>query len=141
MKLQIKTKDCLLDAHKVRHEVFIEEQGFSMDQDKTDSTAIHVVIYDDGKPVATARTFPKEDEADCYTIGRVAVLKQYRGRGLGAMIMEKIEDEIRKRGISNAYLSSQDHAVEFYKSVGYTPYGDWYYDEHCLHMKMRKSLT
>lgn len=135
--MEIKIFDTLPDdAMMIRETVFAKEQGFSEEVSEIDSNSIHAVLYLDGKPVATGRTFV---EGDYYMIGRVAVLKEYRGQYLGKEIILKLEDIIKTKGNKIA-LSAQVHAIAFYEKLGYSPIGEQYLDEHCPHQKMVKTL-
>ena len=78
------------DARMIRKAVFIEEQGFQNEFDQTDETAFHLVLYADGAPAAVARLFAQQDST-AYTVGRIAVLPQYRGLHLGNHILEEAE--------------------------------------------------
>ena len=128
------------DAKIVRQAVFVEEQGFQNEFDATDAAAWHVVLYEDGVPVATGRTFPKGD-GGTYLIGRVAVQKAYRGKGLGEKVMLELEKKLRELGAEKAELSAQVQAQGFYKKLGYRSYGEVYMDEHCPHIAMGKDLS
>jgi ElaA protein len=133
--------DDLSDAYDVRYEVFITEQGFSPDNEKddTDAVAHHIVFYRDGRPVATARTFPDMEEEGCYVIGRVCVLRERRGDGTGKRLMQEAEAYARELGARGFLLGAQVQASGFYAKLGYTPYGENYYDEFCEHVHMRKA--
>lgn len=131
------------DAAIVRTEVFVNEQKFDADNefDDIDNIAYHVVVYDDNDmPVATGRLFENEDIQDCYTVGRVAVLKQGRSSGLGRAVMLAIEEKAKSIGAKSLYLGAQDHAVGFYEKLGYVVSGDEYMDEHTPHYPMIKEL-
>ena len=127
----------LPDAIPVREAVFMKEQGFENEFDAIDDTATHLVIYKDGTPVATGRLY--EDEAG-YHIGRVAVLKEYRGLHLGAEILRVLEEEARKLGYPQISLSAQTRVQAFYERNGYVSQNDLHYDEFCPHVTMIKSL-
>ena len=140
---QIAPGESLIDAHKVRQAVFVEEQGFAVaiEMDDLDRTAHHIVVYDsEENPIATARTFPEEAGSDCYMIGRVAVLKPLRGTGIGMFVMDEIEKLAKKLGARSIKLGSQTQALAFYKKCGYTEYGERFFEEHCEHVYMRKEL-
>lgn len=134
--------DALTDAYSVRMSVFVEEQGFSPDieVDDTDPVAYHVVFFDDGCPVATGRTFPNADKPSEYVIGRVAVLENRRGTGLGYTLMEALETLARELGAKTVSLCAQCQARGFYEKCGYEASGDLYYEEHCPHVHMEKKL-
>lgn len=127
------------DALKIRVNVFVEEQGFNDEFDSIDETAFHLVGYIDGVPVATTRFF-YENDPKVWHIGRVAVLKEYRKKGLGKMMMERAEKEIKALGGKICELSAQVRASEFYSLCGYRAEGEEYLDEYCPHIKMVKKL-
>ncbi|MBC8584489.1 GNAT family N-acetyltransferase [Youxingia wuxianensis] len=129
------------DGYYVRDEVFTKEQGFaSPDTDQHDPSSIHLVIYDEDRPVATARVFSLQDNKCSYKLGRIAVLKAYRGKNLGRRLMEEMEDLIKIMGGKRVYISAQCQAQPFYQRLGYTAYGEVYLDEHCPHIDMEKYL-
>jgi predicted GNAT family N-acyltransferase len=79
--------------------------------------------------------------ADGYgKIGRMAVLAAYRGRGIGALLLEALEQEGVARGLRHFKLSAQLHARGFYESCGYTPVGDVYDEVGIPHIAMEKRL-
>lgn len=58
-------------------------------------------------------------------IGLLYVSEELRGKGYGAQLMTRIEDEAKKNGCTNAYLNSFSfQAVGFYKEIGYRIYGE-----------------
>lgn len=126
------------DAAQIRQNVFIEEQGFQNEFDEIDGRAYHVVLYVGKSPAATGRTFEAEDGV--YCIGRVAVLKQYRGQGLGAVVLELLETKAAELGAGQVRLSAQLQARTFYEKHGYAAYGAEYRDEFCPHIGMKKQL-
>lgn len=126
------------EAKKIRQTVFMKEQGFNSEFDETDNTAKHILIFADEKSAGTGRFFT--DDGKEYHIGRLAVLKQYRGLHLGSELIKAIESEIRLRGGKTAVLSAQLRAKGFYEKNGYTAYGDIYFDEHVEHINMKKQL-
>ncbi len=127
------------DALKIRITVFVEEQGFRDEFDDVDERALHLVAYDGEKAVATCRCF-YEDDPKVWHIGRVAVLKEYRKKGLGKQVMEEAERRISLRGGKVCELSSQCRARGFYESCGYAAEGEIYLDEGCPHVKMTKRI-
>ena len=131
----------LTDAYSVRFEVFVQEQGFSVEieVDDIDITAHHVVLYRDGKPFATARTFPEGGDGT-FIIGRVAVRKCFRGGGTGKALMREIESLAASLGAKTLTLGAQLQAAEFYRKCGYHEYGEHYFEEHCEHVHMKKQL-
>lgn len=126
-------------AMAVRTAVFMEEQGFHDEFDEIDAYAYHAVVYDGELAIATGRTF--REEAGGWHIGRVAVRKEYRGKGIGALVMRALEERLQELGATGAKLSAQLHAVSFYERLGYRPFGPQYLDEHTPHIAMRKKFS
>lgn len=127
------------DAKFIREQVFIREQGFKVEFDDTDKYAVHLVAYDGTVPAGTCRYYKGQD-GDTYVIGRVAVLKNMRGKHTGSLLLEEAQRQIAEAGGKYAELSSQVSASEFYEKAGYTKAGEVYYDEFCPHIKMIKTL-
>ncbi|MDX8417600.1 GNAT family N-acetyltransferase [Absicoccus intestinalis] len=127
------------EAERIRKKVFMEEQGFQNEFDETDRISLHVVLLDVSNPVGTCRIYYSE-ERQCYVIGRIAVLKDHRGRNAGSQLLKAAEKEIRKRKGNRAELLAQVRATPFYEKNRYFSLGDIYMDEGCPHVWMRKEL-
>lgn len=126
------------DVIKIRDEVFVEEQQFKEEYDSIDNHCTYLVICESDKPIATCRYYKKSD--DTYAIGRIAVIRDRRGRGIGRLIVEEAEAHIKKEGGRFATLSAQLRVREFYEKMGYTAQGQTYYEEYCEHIRMMKKL-
>ena len=129
------------EAVRIRTEVFMDEQGFCNEFDEIDKTALHAVLYEDGKAAATGRIYYEEEIHNCYVIGRLAVDKACRGKQYGARLLRFMEEEAEKRGGSRIGLSAQKQAMGFYQKQGYYPVGDYYMDEQCPHIWMQKEVN
>ncbi len=129
-------------ARYIREEVFVKEQGFREEFDSIDNISTHIVMTDGDKPVAVGRFYCKENTTGEkeYFIGRLAVMKEYRGKGAGGAVIREAERLIKEQGGSCVLLHSQCRAAEFYEKQGYTQYGDMDYDEDCPHIWMKKQL-
>lgn len=128
------------DTRYIRETVFVIEQGFSEEFDEIDKKSIHFLVKVNNKRAATARIFKSDNSDTKWTVGRFAVLKEYRGTGLGSFLIKKVEEKIKEQGGNVAELSAQKQAEKFYLSLGYTPMGDIYYDQHAPHIHMEKEL-
>lgn len=140
MRHEITETTDLTHCHALRRTVFIEEQKVSEadEMDGLDAEAIHLIATFDGQPAGTARLLIRGETGK---IGRVAVLRERRGSGLGAAIMRQAEEALRSRpGITRLYLSAQTHALPFYEKLGYTAYGPEYDDAGIPHRDMEKRL-
>ncbi|CAI7977416.1 GNAT family N-acetyltransferase [Parafrankia sp. BMG5.11] len=115
----------------LRHEVFIEEQGVpeELERDVLDASADHAVLLGaDGVVLATARLItpagaqePAAGRGRFGVVGRVAVRRPYRGRGLGQFVTEALEQLAAERGLTAIELHAQQRAEEFYRRAGYRP--------------------
>jgi predicted GNAT family N-acyltransferase len=124
----------------LRRVVFIEEQGVSAadEVDGLDDGAIHLLALDGGKAVGTARLLIK---GAVGKIGRVCVVAQARGTGLGAALILAALDELRRMpGVTEAYLGSQSHATGFYEKLGFVVEGEEFLDAGIPHRHMRRAL-
>lgn len=123
----------------VRITVFVDEQGVPAEHemDQRDPHCIHAVTYnDEGMPIATGRLDPLYGGK----IGRVAVLKKYRGKGVGRKIMQVLEKAARQKGLSEVNLHAQTSALDFYRKLNYVEEGSLFYEENIPHKTMRKKL-
>lgn len=105
--------------------VFVDEQGFpaESEMDEYDARAIHCLLYnDDHKPSATARLFIDDD--GYWRIGRVAVLREMRGKQLGDLAMRMVLDKALQAGAKRFRLSSQKQAEGSYRLYGFEPTGE-----------------
>lgn len=127
------------EARDIRTVVFVDEQGFEEEFDTTDNIATHLVLFENGMPAAVCRVFWDEPTSR-YLVGRVAVRLEFRGKGLGAAIMNAAEDQVRKMGGKELHLHAQCRITPFYEAVGYDPYGPIEDDQGCPHIWMRKEL-
>lgn len=127
------------EAHKIREAVFVEEQGFRDEFDEIDTWAKHLVMYDEKTPIATCRIFRQERPGD-YAVGRIAVIKEYRGKNIGTALLKAAENEIKDSGGKRIFLHAQCAAQKFYQKQGYSSYGETDLDENCPHIWMCKEI-
>ncbi len=126
-------------AKSVREKVFLDEQGFSYDYDETDDIAVHMVMFDGALPVAACRIFAGEADG-VYVLGRLAVKKEYRSRGVGSALLCAAKARAAKLGARQLILHSQMQAKDFYLKNGFTAYGEIEYEEDCPHIWMQAGL-
>lgn len=132
------TNDIATCRH-LRRVVFIEEQGVSEadEVDDKDGEAIHLLARLGDQPVGSARLLL---QGETGKIGRVCVLKAQRGTGLGAALIRAAVEELRARGMRQAKLGAQTHAIGFYERLGFTPFGPEYMDAGIPHRDMVRPL-
>ncbi len=121
---------------QVRHEVFIEEQGVSVEEefDGDDPACVHVIVTANGQAIGTGRLKPDG------RIGRVAVLKSARGNGIGRAIMAALEGHARAVGMQRLWAHAQVQALAFYEGLGYRVVGDTFMEAGIAHRQIQKSI-
>ena len=127
-------------CYDIRKAVFVEEQAvpLELELDEYDDQAAHFLLRDAaGTALATARLLDKHGLAK---IGRVAVLKEARGQGLGLKLMQFVLSEAQQRGFAEAVLDSQTYAIPFYERLGFIAEGDEFDDAGIPHFLMRRNL-
>ena len=126
-------------CYAIRKTVFVEEQAvpLHLELDEYDDVAAHFLLRDGDAALATARMLDKHGLAK---IGRVAVLREARGRGLGLVLMRAVLDEARRQGFREAVLDSQTYAIPFYERLGFVAEGDEFDDAGIPHYLMRRRL-
>ncbi len=124
-------------AGPIRHQVFVVEQKVPEEEewDGRDAISLHFVAYRDGVAVGAARLLP-----DAH-IGRVAVLAEARGQGVGQHLVAAAVEAARTQGHPSVELSAQLHALPFYEQLGFEAYGDDFLDAGIPHRNMRLSLV
>jgi predicted GNAT family N-acyltransferase len=123
-------------ASPIRFEVFVREQRVpaEIELDDMDARCIHAVALLEELPVGTGRLLPDGH------IGRMAVLKAHRNKGVGAAMLERLIEAARERGDREVALSAQVHAVAFYRAHGFVAEGEEYEEAGIAHQAMRLSL-
>lgn len=123
----------LPDLREIREQVFIIEQNVPAvaEWDDVDAQSLHVIARDgEGRPIGTGRLTPQN------TIGRVAVIATWRGRGVGDALMQALLAAARERGAARVELHSQTHAKRFYERLGFVAFGAEYLECFIRHQSM-----
>jgi len=124
-------------AAPIRFAIFVDEQNVpaGIELDDMDEKSLHAVAFDEsGKAIGTGRLLPEGK------IGRMAVVKEWRRRGVGADLLDALLEEARSRGLAEVKLSAQLQAAEFYRARGFVAEGKVYEEAGILHQAMRRSL-
>ena len=130
-------QSCERELHDVRYTVFVVGQNVpeELETDELDPHCVHFIARTvNGKPIGTARV---DQEGH---IGRVAVLEEHRGLGVGTALMVATMDHMRESGQSVALLNSQASAIPFYEKLGFEPCGDEFMEAGIPHVAMKKSF-
>jgi len=128
-------------AAPIRLAVFVEEQGVpaELEMDQMDAKCIHALAFqdtafEDSRAVGTGRLLPDGH------IGRMAVLKGFRGKGAGGALLSKLMEAAKSRGDREVVLSAQVRAVPFYQAYGFELFGEVYAEAGIPHRDMRRDL-
>ena len=129
-------------AQAVRTAVFVLEQGIAPEDewDADDATALHAVLFDvNGQALGNARLL--QPSATVAKVGRMAVLKEARGNGYGARLLQALIRCARQRRHKEIRLSAQRKAESFYAAHGFVAVGEPFDEVGIPHMEMRLSLS
>jgi len=137
--LWLKGSDDLKDAYAIRHQVFIIEQKVPEKEewDEYDKTSDHILLYQDGKPIGTGRLLVIDGN---YFLGRIAVLKEYRGKDRGKILVESMLDRAAQKGANEVHIHAQTYAMGFYEKLGFRAYGETFMEAGIEHIAMKAKL-
>ena len=136
--LKVSWQESQLALQAIRKTVFISEQNVpeSLEWDGLDAQCLHLLAVDPhGQPIGCARLLASGH------IGRMAVLSEWRGRGVGAALLHALLDIARRQSHSEVFLNAQTHAVGFYEKYAFERLGDEFLDAGIPHFKMRRRLN
>ena len=123
---------------QVRRVVFIVEQQVPEQEewDSADPTSLHALALRAKRDaVGTGRLEPTGK------IGRLAVLKEHRGLGVGEGLLEWLVGQARRQGLETVYLHAQVHALQFYLRHGFVPQGPEFDEVGIPHQRMRRKVA
>jgi len=122
---------------RIRETVFIDEQAVPepLEWDDQDEKAVHLLAFDEQeKAVACARLL------DNGSIGRMAVSKQWRGKGVGKALLAAAVEYFQAQNFQRITLSAQQHAITFYEQAGFEVSSEPYLDANILHVDMQLDI-
>lgn len=128
----------LADLRAIRETVFVQEQNVPIEEewDALDPSCVHVIARAlDGSPIGTGRLTPERK------IGRMAVLPEWRGKGVGDALLLALIEQAQHRGWREVALNAQASAIDFYLRHGFVPYGERFHEAGIEHQSMRRALT
>ena len=126
------------EVKAIRNKVFVEEQGVppELEWDGLDEHSYHVLAYaPDGIPIGTGRLLQDGH------IGRVAVLTEWRGRGVGRALLNLLLVIANKMGNEEVKLHAQIRVVNFYKKQGFTRHGKEFMEAGIPHIAMKRKTA
>lgn len=126
------------EARRIRELVFVREQGvpLELEWDDQDPRCDHALAYAaDGVAVGTGRLL-----SDGH-IGRMAVLKEWRGKGVGALLLQALMEQARVKRHARVRLNAQVYAAGFYRRTGFEVSGPEFMEAGIAHVPMECDLT
>jgi len=142
--VRVTTREQLQLGLDIRMKVFVEEQKVPAEEEMDEYDVIgdqvhHLLLIDEGAPVATGRLIYYK--AGAAKMQRIAVLKDYRSKGYGRVLLLALEELARELGFSSSILDGQCQAEPFYTKLGYEIIStEPFYDAGILHVRMQKAL-
>lgn len=129
------------DAFHVRKKVFVEEQGvpINLEIDEFDKLASHFIVYNEEQPIGAGRM--REINKGIAKVERVCILKEFRGKHLGFLIMEELEKHATSEMMNKIILNAQSYAIPFYEKLGYTVNSPEFMDADIPHRAMEKEIN
>ena len=126
--------DLALLANQIRQSVFVEEQNVdpALEYDEHEADAIHYLFFVEGVAAGTARW---RETTKGIKLERFATLSSHRNKGLGAILLQDIMDDILPGG-KNIYLNSQLKAIPFYERYGFVKIGEQFTEAGIEHFEM-----
>lgn len=144
--MKIKTfhgSDSLIEeALKVRFEVFVLEQHVpeELEKDDIDAQATHVLLVENGVSFATGRIFADKEYSNICRLGRVAVLKEFRGNGWGRTICKILIQLAEEQRFERILIHAQTKVENFYSKLGFSRFGNEFVEAGIEHIEMEKIL-
>jgi predicted GNAT family N-acyltransferase len=137
--IEVTERPQMEQAWAIRRLVFIEEQHVPEDieMDADDAHAFHALALDGQRPVGCGRMLAHDGYVK---IGRMAVLRERRGEGIGRSILTFLMDHAKQQGFGRAVLHAQLTAEGFYLKNGYIPEGDLFEEAGIMHRRMFREL-
>lgn len=124
---------------EIRKAVFVKEQNVpeELEIDGLDNEAEHFIMYLGEKPIGCAR-IRKNKYAK---LERIAVLKEYRGKGYGKKLTQYLIDYCKEQNFKKIVIHSQIYVIDFYKKFGFEPVGKVFFEAGIKHRKMVLKLS
>lgn len=140
----VTTQEQLEECFNIRVTVFVKEQNVPREEeldeyDESPKACRHFLVRDGSRPVGTSRW--KVYEEGVAKLQRIAVMKDYRSKGIGRLLVIAMEEDAKQQGMHTAILDGQCTAEGFYHRLGYkTESTEPFLDAGILHVRMSKEL-
>jgi predicted GNAT family N-acyltransferase len=137
--VEIKPGEDYSTSAAIRITVFVEEQGIPIENemDEHDAFAWHIILYTNNTPVGSGRIYIVDDTAK---LGRVAVIKNERGKGYATMICNALIEVAKRENAKLVTLNSQSYVASLYDKMGFIRCGKEFLEEGIPHIRMDLDL-
>jgi predicted GNAT family N-acyltransferase len=127
----------------IRIEVFVKEQSVpeDLERDEHDINATHALLIVDGQSIGTGRVFQKDIQSKTYFIGRLCVVKKYRGIGYGELLMKKLIEHAHQQGAQECCIHAQRVSQLFYKKLGFIAEPEVFMEAGIEHVVMKLAMS
>ena len=125
-------------SKEIRNLVFVNEQKISkeLDQDGKDDLSFHFILYLNNNPIGCSRLRIADNNAK---LERIAILKEFRGKGLGKELLTYMINFAKRKGITGIFLNAQYYLLDYYQECGFIPVGLPFIEVGIKHIKMKYS--
>ncbi|RBW70723.1 GNAT family N-acetyltransferase [Bacillus taeanensis] len=135
----VQSEEELKKAFDIRVAVFVDEQKVPAEEeiDEFEDKSTHFLLYDGEKAVGAGRLRVVDGVGK---VERICVLSTHRKGGSGKLIMNKIEEAAKEKGLTKLKLHGQTHAEGFYQKLGYETISDVFIEAGIPHITMIKEI-
>lgn len=122
-------------SFSIRKKVFIEEQSVTEAEefDEWETSSRHFLFFLESTPIGTVRF---RITSKGIKLERIAILREYRGKGYGLQLVQQILSIAKSLHPSQIYLHAQVSVIPFYEKLLFTPVGEIFYDARIPHKEM-----
>lgn len=134
------SKEELYELLSLRQSIFVVEQkSWYLDADGLDNCSLHLLIKLNDVLLGYLRLLPPKIKFDTPSIGRIAILKNYRGNKIGSrLVKEGIQKSLETFSTHSLTISAQEYLIKFYEDHGFKVFGEVYDEDGIPHIQMVK---
>ncbi|MVN22280.1 GNAT family N-acetyltransferase [Mucilaginibacter arboris] len=130
---KVNDPDVLENVFAIRREVFVEEQDCPPELEwEHEDESVHFLAKVNGEPAGAARW---RKTANGYKLERFAVLKKFRGAGVGQALVKAVLADLPSSA-DHIYLHAQIQAVGLYEKFNFKKLGEEFEEAGIRHYKM-----
>jgi ElaA protein len=134
------SKEELYELLSLRQSIFVVEQkSWYLDADGLDNCSLHLLIKLNDVLLGYLRLLPPKIKYDTPSIGRIAILENYRGNKIGSrLVKEGIQKSLETFSTHSLTISAQEYLIKFYEDHGFKVFGEVYNEDGIPHIQMVK---